>query len=352
MTANNSSQKGNTEYNNDSCPVIHAPYGSEVWGPDGKGNIYYHESSSAPMKSRVLRVSEDGTCTEYINLTRETKAGDQLKDAKNDVCILLDATKGKIIIYAEKGSVDIRARENINLHAEKGNINLHAPNGDIVLSSKELKTGDMVVDPITRSRGKKPKIMMNSKSGGNFCGVMLPHKFCWDYVGQISVPLGDNLSTLTSKVNEAIRKKGGGLGGEASEAADAAIGAKIPGISEAQSAIKVISSVANGLPTNPEDLVKALTPVVIDPIIKAVENKSVIDTLAKLFPRIRILGVDVPRYNLPNLPTLHLPKGGINVTLKNIGNINVIGFKLPSKDLIEELFGEDGSSTWKSLILS
>ena len=90
----------------------------------------------------------------------------------------------------------------------------------------------------------------------------------------------------------------------------------------------------------------------LDPIIKAVENKSVIDTLAKLFPKIRILGVDVPRYNLPNLPTLHLPTGGINVTLKNTSNIDVVGFKLPSKDLIEVLFGEDGSSTWKRLILS
>ena len=72
--ANNSSQGGVTPFNNDSCPIIHAPYGGETWGPDGKGNMYYDEASAAPMKSRVLRVSEDGTCTEYLIEHYETKS--------------------------------------------------------------------------------------------------------------------------------------------------------------------------------------------------------------------------------------------------------------------------------------
>ena len=75
----------------------------------------------------------------------------------------------------------MRARENINLHAEKGDINFHAPNGKIVLSSKELRTGDL-------SGGTKPLIRMNSKDGGNFYGSKLPHKFCWDFVGTAVAP--------------------------------------------------------------------------------------------------------------------------------------------------------------------
>jgi len=260
---NNSSQGGVTPFNNDSLPIIHAPYGGETWGPDGKGNMYYHEASAAPMKSRVLRVSEDGICTEYINLSRETKAGDKLKDSKNDVCILLDAVKGKIIIYAEKGSVDIRARENINLYAEKGNINFHAPNGHLMLSGKEIRTGDLATDPITGSKGKKPKIMMNSKSGGNFCGALLPHKFCWDFIGELSVPIGDNLSTLSNRVSRATR----GL--------TAAAAASVGGVSEYQSAINVKNSLASGTVPSTSDLIQAIEPTVLNPIDRPITNPDI-----------------------------------------------------------------------------
>ena len=179
MSQSNSSQQGNKEISVDTQAIGMKPYGQTVFGPDNKGNIFYGEYSAAPMKSRVVTVSEDGAYTDYVNQTYEIKAGDQYKE--DGVCILVDAVNGKIVITAESGSIDLRSRENINLHAEKGDINFHAPNGKIVLSSKELRTGDL-------AGGTKPLIRMNSQDGGNFCGSKLPHKFCWDFVGTAVAP--------------------------------------------------------------------------------------------------------------------------------------------------------------------
>jgi hypothetical protein len=179
MSKSNSGQQGNKKISVDTQAIGMKPYGQTVFGPDNKGNIFYGEYSAAPMKSRVVTVSETGEYTDYVNQTYEIKAGDQFKE--DGVCILIDAVNGKIVITAEKSSIDLRARENINLHAEKGDINFHAPNGKIVLSSKELRTGDL-------AGGTKPLIRMNSKDGGNFCGSKLPHKFCWDFVGTSVAP--------------------------------------------------------------------------------------------------------------------------------------------------------------------
>ena len=201
----NSAQQGNKEQGNDSQPINHQPYGQEVWGPDGKGNIYFFEASAAPMKSRVVTLDDKGAHTDYVNQSWELRAGDKLND---DICVLIDAVKGKITIIAEKSSIDIRARENINLHSDKGDINLNATNGKIVLNSKDLMTGDL-------TGGKKPKIMMNSRAGGNFCGAMLPHKFCWDFVGPMVAAgggglfggsLGDNLGAAVAAAHHVGNK--------------------------------------------------------------------------------------------------------------------------------------------------
>ena len=61
------------------------PYGQTVFGPDNKGNIFYGESSAAPMKSRVVTVSESGEYTDYVNQTYEIRAGDKFKE--DGVCI-------------------------------------------------------------------------------------------------------------------------------------------------------------------------------------------------------------------------------------------------------------------------
>lgn len=203
----NSAQQGNKEQGNDSQPINHQPYGQEVWGPDGKGNIYYFEASAAPMKSRVVTLDDKGAHTDYVNQSWELRAGDKLND---DICVLIDAVKGKITIIAEKSSIDIRARENINLHSDKGDINLNATNGKIVLNSKDLMTGDL-------AGGKKPKIMMNSRAGGNFCGAMLPHKLCWDFVGPMVAAGGGGLfgGSLGDNLGAAVGAAGGIAGGPA-----------------------------------------------------------------------------------------------------------------------------------------
>jgi hypothetical protein len=178
--SNNSSQGGNRPQDI-GTHVKRGDSFTEINGPDGRGNELYRENSTCPTKSNVQGIKEDGTTTEYSDKSREWKVGKKIDD-QDQIAILMETVNGQFLFKCDKSKIDIIARNDINIYSEKGDITLTAPNGKIVFGSKEIRTGDLFADPVTGSKGVKPKIMMNSKSGGNFCGVKLPHAMCLDFI--------------------------------------------------------------------------------------------------------------------------------------------------------------------------
>lgn len=154
---------------------------TSISGPDGRGNEQFTEVSTGPSKSNAQAIKADGTTTEYTDQSREWKVGKEIKD-QDKIAILMETVNGQILFKADKSKIDVIARGDINLYSEKGDITLTAPTGKIVFGSKEIRTGDLFADPVTGSKGIMPKIMMNSMSGGNFCGVKLPHSMCLDFI--------------------------------------------------------------------------------------------------------------------------------------------------------------------------
>jgi hypothetical protein len=193
--SNNSSQGGAREQTITTA-VSRGDSFTKVRGGDGKGNEDFEETSTGPSKSNVKCIKEDGTTTEYADQSREWKIGKEIDD-QDKIAVLFHALNGQFLFKCDKSKIDIIARTDINLYSEKGDITLTAPNGKIVFGSKEIRTGDLYADPVTGSSGQMPKIMMNSKSGGNFCGVKLPHKMCWDFIGPMSV--GASRAAKTTK---------------------------------------------------------------------------------------------------------------------------------------------------------
>ena len=198
--ANNSSQGGDRPQDI-GTKVSRSNSVTKIEGPDGKGNNLLEESSTAPEKSNLKAVKDDGTTTEYADMSREWKVGNKIDD-QDTIALLIETVNGQVLIKSDKSKIDIIARKDINIYSEKGDITLTAPNGAIVFGSKEIRTGDLYADPISGSTGIKPKIMMNSKSGGNFCGAKLPHKMCWDFIGTMSAGASRTGTTKKSSSSE------------------------------------------------------------------------------------------------------------------------------------------------------
>lgn len=198
--ANNSSQKGDRPQTLTTA-VSKGDSFCKVKGGDGKGNEDFEETSTGPSKSNVKAIKADGTTTEYTDQSREWKIGKEIED-QDKIAVLFHALNGQFLIKCDKSKIDIIARTDINIYSEKGDITLTAPNGKIVFGAKEIRTGDLYADPVTGSAGQMPKIMMNSKSGGNFCGSKLPHKMCWDFIGPMSAGSSRQAKTKSSEKSD------------------------------------------------------------------------------------------------------------------------------------------------------